>query len=253
MQPRLIALICVLSIGGILWAVGGVLHPAKPTNPFFHPQIEAQSSVEFWENRARNEPRGALTNAILAEAYQARYRTLGDITDVARAEKSARASLSIRPNTRAYMALTATLLTHHKFDEGIAITKIVGDTPQSLYQRGEAYLEKNDLPHATQYIGQGRALSAQKGGDDPFGKALQARLFEKEGDPKAAQRLYQEAAQQADTTHGLSANTVCWFYTRLAACQLHQNDLFSARQSLQKALKICPTDWRAQGLAKKLP
>jgi tetratricopeptide (TPR) repeat protein len=257
-QPRLVALASVLLIGGVLWGVVGTTrargHNASVS--MFHPQTDAQSNVKFWESRAKSEPSGVLTQTFLSEAYQARYRMQGDISDVKRAEKAARTALSVRPNARSYTALAATLLTQHQFDAGIIATqnaeKLAGETAQSDYQRGEAYLEKNNLEKATQYIGAGRAKSPT----DPFGMALQARLFEKRAekqDNQAALRLYQEAATVADSTHGMPASSACWFYTRLAACQLHLGDSISARQSLIKALKICPTDWRAQALDKKLP
>jgi tetratricopeptide (TPR) repeat protein len=254
---RLISLTSVLLILGLLWGVVGWARGSKASPvPVFHPQTDAQGNVIFWENRALGEPKGVLTQTFLAEAYQSRYRQQGDIADVKRAEKAARTALSVRPNARAYTALAATLLTQHQFDAGITATqnaeKVAGETAQGDYQRGEAYLEKGDIPNATLYVGKGRTLSPT----DPFGMALQARLLEKNTkklDSKAALRLYEEAATVANNTHGMPASSVCWFYTRLAACQLHLGDIISARQSLQKALKICPTDWRAIALDKKLP
>jgi tetratricopeptide (TPR) repeat protein len=251
---RLLALTSVLLTLGLLWGVVGWARGSAPSSTsVFHPQLDAQQSVTFWEQRAQTEPKGVLTQTFLAEAYQARYRTQGDITDVKRAEKAARTALSVRSNARSYTALAATLLTQHQFDAGIVATqdaeKISGETAQGDYQRGEAYLEKNNLVKATQYIGAGRAKSP----NDPFGMALQARLFEKKLDTKAALRLYEEAATVANNTHDLSASSVCWFYTRLAACQLHLGDIIAARQSLHKALQICPSDWRAQALDKKIP
>jgi tetratricopeptide (TPR) repeat protein len=222
-----------------------------PPGPTTRPQYDVnqiQKTVEFWEQRERKDPRGAIARSNLAAAYLARQRESGLIEDAVRAERAARASLAIRSssNVAALNKLAAALLTQHRFPEALeAANRAVALDPEAQRFRADILLELGDYDAARKALAQ---IPARE--QDLNLLALHARFAELEGKTARSIELLREAGRIADTLPDMPAEAVAWYHTMVGHRLIDTGKLDEGVQACKKALAIFPRDYRAMtGLA----
>ncbi len=194
---------------------------------------------------------------MLASAYERRFSEQGDADDLVRAESAARRSIAVRPraNGPAWHALAATLMSQHRFREALVaaaqLARVSPDSPQADYIRAECDMEMGQYAAATADMH--RATELRKkivAEEDPFGRALHARLLELHGKPTDALKLYRGAEDAADADWEVQRPTVSWFHDRTAACLTTIGQSDEAQTEYKNGLAVWDRDTRAMnGLA----
>ena len=219
-----------------------IIQPIPLTRPPHDPSLTSKT-VAFWEQRARDDPKGGLEQRELASAYLARQRESGDIADAVRAEKAARRSLELMPrgNANAMIRLARSLLAQHRFPEA----KEVADRaamldPQAHRLQADIALELGEYDAAE------RALAEiPDQADDLNLKALAARIEEINGKPDRALALMREAARQADALYDMPAESAAWYHTMIGHSLIDSGKLDDGELACREALAIFPRDYRA--------
>jgi tetratricopeptide (TPR) repeat protein len=220
--------------------VGQDQNPPLEREPY-DPQ-RTRKTVEFWEKRVRNDPRGAVAFRTLAAAYLARQRETGDIEDAVRAEQAARKSLEVLPgNAGALSRLSRSLLTQHRFPEALEVAdRAVKSDPQAHRLRADILLELGDYDAARRAL---KDIPHQE--DDLHLMALRVRFLELDGKPDRALDLMREAQHLADQSYGLPHETIAWYHTMIGHALIDSGKLDEGERACRKALEIFPTDYRA--------
>ncbi len=222
--------------------------PSGPTTRPQYDENQVQKTVEFWEQREKKDPRGAIARCNLAAAYLARQRETGLIEDAVRAERAARASLAIRSssNVAALNKLATALLTQHRFREALEVAdRAVVLDPEAQRLRADILLELGDYQAARKALAQ---IPARE--EDLNLLALHARFAELEGKMARSIELLREAGRIADTLPDMPTEAVAWYHTMVGHRLIDTGKLDEGAQSCRKALAIFPRDYRAMtGLA----
>ncbi len=238
------------------WAHGGNNNLTRPSvdnssGPTLRPPYDArqtEKTVEFWEQREKKDPRGAIARCNLAGAYLARQRESGLIEDAVRAERAARASLAIRTssNVAALKKLATALLTQHRFPEALQVADRAAEQDREAQRlRADILLEMGDYQAARKALKQ---IPLRE--EDLNLLALRARFAELEGRSTHAIELLREAGRIADTLPDMPAESVAWYHTMLGHRLIDTGKLDEGVQSCEDALAIFPRDYRAMtGLA----
>jgi tetratricopeptide (TPR) repeat protein len=213
-----------------------------------HDPTLASRTVTFWQSRAERDPKGFLEWRELSAAYLARQRETGDITDAVNAEKAARRSLEIqqRRNASAWMRLSRSLLTQHRFPEALqAAEKAISLDTSANRLVADIRIELGDIDDAE------RALAADGPKDDDLNYlALSARLDQARGRHEAAVRKLREACEIVDARPDMPAETAAWTYTMLGHTLIDAGQLEAGEKACHQALAVLPDDYRAlTGLA----
>jgi tetratricopeptide (TPR) repeat protein len=209
---------------------------------------QTQKTVEFWEQREKKDPRGAIARCNLAGAYLARQRESGLIEDAVRAERAARSSLAIRTssNVAALKKLATALLTQHRFPEALeAANRAAANDPEAQRLRADILLELGDYQAARKAL---RQIPARE--EDLNLLALRARFAELEGKTDRSIELLRQAGRIADSLPDMPAEAVAWYHTMVGHRLIDTGKLDEGAQSCKEALAIFPRDYRAMtGLA----
>ena len=219
----------------------------RATRPPYDPH-QTQKTVEFWEQREKKDPSGAIARCNLAGAYLARQRESGLIEDAVRAEKAARASIAIRAssNVAALKKLATALLAQHRFPEALEVAdRAVAHDPDAQRLRADILLELGDYDAARKAL---RQIPPRA--EDLNLLALRARFAELEGKTDRSIELLREAGRIADSLPDLPAEAVAWYHTMVGHRLIDKGKLDEGVQSCNEALAIFPRDYRAMtGLA----
>jgi tetratricopeptide (TPR) repeat protein len=209
---------------------------------------QTQKTVEFWEQREKKDPIGAIARCNLAGAYLARQRESGLIEDAVRAERAARASLAIRTssNGAALNKLATALLTQHRFPEALDVAnRAAARDPEAQRLRADILLELGDYQAARTALKQ---IPPRE--EDLNLLALRARFAELEGKTAQSIDLLREAGRIADTLPDMPAEAVAWYHTMLGHRLIDTGRLDEGVKCCEEALAIFPRDYRAMtGLA----
>ena len=209
--------------------------------------------IVFYERRVAEDTASALDQGLLAGLYLQRARATGDFTDVARAERLARSSLSRRTarNGQTFALLASALLARHAFAEALDVARrahaLDPDGPAHLALLGEIELEIGDYAAADSHF---RAIHFD-GEQFTIGARL-ARWRELTGRSDAARRLLRAAVLRVDRRDDLPREQVAWFHYRLGDLELRSGRLDAADSAFRAGLAIFPEDYRILGALARL-
>jgi tetratricopeptide (TPR) repeat protein len=201
--------------------------------------------IEFYNQRADRDPTGATDLARLGGLYLQRSRGTGDPSDALRAEAAARRSIRNRDsrNDAAAQVLSASLLAQHRFDEALAIARMLRD-------------RNPDVPSLRAAVGEiqmelGQYDSARVSFDSFGGSAHDlsvaprlARWAEIEGRTGEARWLMRTALRTALATPNLPREQVAWFWLRNGDLDLRSGKYARADSEYRAGLAAHPGDYR---------
>ena len=200
-------------------------------------------TIAFWEGAYRERHRNDfLSPRQLAGQYLQRYRETGDIDDVRRAERMARASLKIQPRNIAALAdLVAIDLTLHRFRAALrGIGAVLAYDPQSavfLAQKASLLMELGEYRSARATIE--RITASDR--DQAAALTVRARYAELTGRLGSARRLLADATVKSDADDTTSAQGRAWYHFRAGELAFEAGDNAAAIDDERAALGIFPT------------
>jgi tetratricopeptide (TPR) repeat protein len=224
--------------------------PAPPTRR--DAEIREQD-IAFYRGRVERDPHGAADRAQLARLYLERAREGGDPTDLVRAERSARRSLSLRRgrNGAALAVLASSLLGQHRFVEALATAEqllaLDSTSAGARSMVGEVQMELGRYDDARRSFGM---LAMRR--SEPAVAPRYARWEEVTGRPEEARRLLREARDLAAGLHGVPAEQLAWFQLRLGELAMRQGRLKEAGREFARGLSLLPADYRLLGAMARL-
>jgi predicted Zn-dependent protease len=209
--------------------------------------------IEFYKQRADRDPTGATDLARLAGLYLQRSRETGDPSDALRAEASARRSLRNRDsrNDAAAQVLSASLLAQHRFDEALAIARMLRDRnpglPSLRAAVGEIQMELG------QYDSARVTFDSLTGSAHDLSVAPRlARWAEIEGRTGQARWLMRAALKTALATPHLPREQMAWFWLRNGDLDLRSGKCAEADSEYRAGLAVHPGDYRLLAATAKL-
>ncbi len=211
----------------------------------YDPTVTAKT-VEFWEQRVKADPKGAIGFRTLAAAYLNRMRETGDIQDAVLAEKAAREALRLQPrgNVVVLSKLARALLGQHRFPEALKLADQAAEIdPQQHRLRADILLELGKYDEADAALA--KAPPSTEEPDDPNYNALQARIAEIHGHPDKALELMQAARRMVDEMPDTPSESVAWYHTMIGHALIDSGKLEAGEKSCKDALAIFPRDYRA--------
>ena len=231
--------------------------PPAPSfeRPPYDPNL-TYKMVTFYQSCVRRNPQnGAIEWGQLAGAYLQRCRETGDIADALRAQQAAQRSIVIRSNNNApaWDQLARSYFVQHQFIKAESLARVTSakyqDDPQALMGYAEAALERGD--YATTESALQHPIVAGETKADPSVQAVQARLFDINGQPALALSLLQRAQAEADANFDMPRENVAWFHMRVGDELARMGRVDAAAQSYQEALVLYPHDYKTMtGLAR---
>jgi tetratricopeptide (TPR) repeat protein len=231
---------------GLIALAGAAALSARATRTVAAPRSSVvMADIALFERRAAEDPQSAADRSQLAGLYLQRGRETGEYADFQRAEKFARAALSLRAerNSKAKLVLASSLLAQHRFaDARVAADALVADDPQSIGKRAllaEILLELGDYA----------AADAEFNALTPFSDNLAlaprlARWYELHGRNEQAHELLVRALEQSRARLDLPAEQVAWFHLRVADYALRNGALREAERAIKDGLTRAPGDYR---------
>jgi tetratricopeptide (TPR) repeat protein len=212
--------------------------------------------IAFFAERVERDPIGAADRAKLAELYLQRARETGSTEDLARAERTARASLALRTphNGRARQLLASALLGQHRFAEALTEARIAAadypDAPGIVALFGECQLEIGDYDGADSTFA---SPVIRQAANELSVLPRLARWHEIEGRTDVARRLLERARDLARRdSHGLPGEQLAWFELRVGDFEMRHGRLDVADSALRSGLRIRPDDYRLLGTLARL-
>jgi len=216
---------------------------ALPTMAPVTPDYEQRDkTVAFWEGMVRKRVHDdMLSPRQLAEQYLQRYREHGDIDDVLRAERAARASLAAQPrlNMAAELQLASIDLTLHKFLAALLITKHV-----ETYDKGDpAMLVREaslDLEIGAYDTARARLDAVPLNKRDDGWRVVQSRDLELTGHLAEARTLLATASAYQNAVFDFPAQQRAWYFFRQGEMAFEAGDNDGAIAFEHKALEVFP-------------
>lgn len=246
------------ALGFVLVAGLGTLAATGPLAPSRLPAIPPESAVRdadiaFYEARVARDPYGATDRARLAALYLDRGRSTAAEADFAHAAALADSSLALRHsrNEIALLTLVGARLGQHRFTDALdAAQKLEAFDP--LRPRvhavvGEVLLELGRYREADAEFQRVGEISA-----DPSTLARLARWHELRGRTADARRLALRAREAVSHSYGASADARAWFELRIAELAARYGRARTARDALDRALRLAPDDHRVLAAAARM-
>ena len=201
--------------------------------------------IEYFTQRAKRDPTGALDLAHLSALYLARGRETGDPRDAILAEEAARRSIRNRKerNGAASQVLQTALLAQHRFDEALPLAVAARDAdPQNAGLRaalGDIQMEMGMYDSARVSFA---AVHAPVG--DPATAPRLARWAEIEGQPDKARRLLHAALSTVQKLPEVPREQLAWYWLRIGDVELRTGHPVAADSAYREGLAVHPDDYR---------
>ena len=244
---------------GVVFAGAAVLlaacgRPASParTAATQNPGVPAKSEseireldIEYFAQRVKRDPTGALDLAHLSALYLARGRETGDPRDAILAEEAARHSMRNRRerNGAATQVLETALLAQHRFDEALPLAVAARQSdPQNaglLAALGDIEMEMGMYDSARVTFA---AVHAPVG--DPATAPRLARWAEIEGEPDKARRLLHAALATVQKLPEVPREQLAWYWLRIGDVELRTGHPVAADSAYREGLAVHPDDYR---------
>lgn len=220
--------------------------------PVFPDYLQRSEIISTYEKEVHQFPDSSLLLRLLAAQYLKRFREVGDVEDLLRAEQAARRSLDIQPdrNQAASMLLASALLSQHQFREALQVLtdaeQSAPDNPPLVSLIASIQIELGNYDAAQQLLQSLTNESAISGHN-----AVAARYLELTGNLTSARQLLNETMQQMDAFYTNPAETRAWFHVRAGDLAFVAGDFTLAEQRYREALDLFPMDIPAfTGLAR---
>ena len=243
-----VILIGALPLGAAAWQRAQLPPLPDETHTEMHGLDVRNADIALFAARAEEDPYSAADRARLASLYLQRSRETGDFEDYRRAERSARASLELRPqrNAGALLILSSSLLAQHRFTDALVVAEQLAllepEKPSALSLLGEIQLELGDYEAAAHTF---RSLRLYR--YDLAVAPRYARWAELTGRTPEARELLQRTLIEARGRSDLPREQVAWFYLRAGDFDMRHGDLRAAERTLREGLVIHPGDHRLWG------
>lgn len=248
-----VILIGALPLGVAAWQRAQLPPLPDDAHTGMHGLDVRNADIALFAARAEEDPYSAADRARLASLYLQRSRETGDFEDYRRAERTARASLELRPqrNAGALLILSSSLLAQHRFTEALRaaeqLAQVEPEKPSALSLLGEIQLELGDYDAAAHTF---RSLRLYR--YDLAVAPRYARWAELTGRTAEARELLQRTLVEAHGRGDLPREQVAWFYLRAGDFDMRHGDLRAAERTLREGLVIHPADHRLWGALAQL-
>ncbi|RCJ42462.1 hypothetical protein A6770_34725 [Nostoc minutum NIES-26] len=204
----------------------------------FPDYLQRSHIISIYEEKVAQSPASSIFLRLLAEQYLRRFREVGDIEDVLRAEQAARRSLALQPrhNEISSMLLASALLSQHQFQEALDVLNNSSvDNAKMVSLKASIQMELGDY-EATHQLLQNLTDETANSGHN----AVVARYLELTGNLTSARKLLDEAMQEMDSFYTTSAETRAWFHVRTGDLAFAAGDLAMSEQRYREALDLLP-------------
>ena len=201
--------------------------------------------IQYFAERAKRDPTGAMDLAHLSALYLARGRETGDPRDAILAEQAARTSMAHRKerNGAAAQVLETSLLAQHRFDEALPLAVSARDAdPENPALRaalGDIQMEMGQYDSARVSFAN---LHVALG--DPSVAPRLARWAEIEGQPDKARRLLHAALVTVQKLPEVPAEQRAWYWLRIGDVELRSGHPLEADSAYATGLALHPDDYR---------
>lgn len=207
----------------------------------FPDYLQRSHIISVYEEQVARSPDSSIFLRLLADQYLRRFREMGDIEDVLRAEEATRRSLALQPrnNEVSSMLLASALLSQHQFREALNVlnnTKNPSlDNPNIVSLKASIQMELGNYETTYQLL---HSLADETSN---FGhNAVVARYLELTGNLASARQLLDKAMQEMDSFYTNPAETRAWFHVRAGDLAFAAGDFALSEQRYQEALDLFP-------------
>ena len=201
--------------------------------------------IQYFAERAKRDPTGALDLAHLSALYLARGRETGDPRDAILAEEAARRSIRNRHerNGAATQVLETSLLAQHRFNEALPLAVAARDAdPENPALRaalGDIQMEMGLYDSARASFAN---LHVALG--DPSVAPRLARWAEIEGQPDKARRLLHAALVTVEKLPEVPREQQAWYWLRIGDVELRSGHPVAADSAYRTGLVLHAEDYR---------
>ncbi|MHC5716995.1 MAG: tetratricopeptide repeat protein [Nostoc sp.] len=212
--------------------------PGKQSDLVFPDYLQRSHIISVYEEKVAQSPDSSIFLRLLADQYLRRFREIGDIDDVLRAEQAARRSLAIQPrhNDVSSMLLASALLSQHQFRSALDVLNNSSiDNPNIVSLLASIRMELGDYEITHQLL-QNLAQEESNSGHN----AVLARYLELTGNLASARQLLDEAMQEMDSFYTTSAETRAWFHVRTGDLAFAAGDFALSEQRYREAFDLFP-------------
>ncbi|MEO8620586.1 MAG: tetratricopeptide repeat protein [bacterium] len=250
-MPRLLWTYLIIAGAAAVAACGRQTSPVSTTSgqPLAAPlksETEIRDlDIQYFSERAKRDPTGALDLARLSALYLARGRETGDPRDAILAEESARRSLKNRKerNGAASQVLITALLAQHRFDEALPLARrsrdLDPDNPSLRAAVGDIEMELGQYDSARASFANLRVALG-----DPAVAPRLARWAEIEGQTDKARLLLHAALLTVQKTSNVPREQLAWFWLRVGDVELRSGHPVAADSAYRSGLAAHPDDYR---------
>ncbi|WP_375511962.1 tetratricopeptide repeat protein [uncultured Nostoc sp.] len=212
--------------------------PVQQSDLVFPDYLQRSHIISVYEEKVAQSPNSSIFLRLLADQYLRRFREIGDIDDVLRAEQAARRSLALQPlhNDVSSMLLASALLSQHQFRSALEVLNNSSvDNPSIISLKASIQMELGDY-EATHQLLQNFAQEESNSGH----KAIVARYLELTGNLASARQLLDEAMQEMDSFYTTSAETRAWFHVRTGDLAFASGDFALSEQRYRESFDLFP-------------
>jgi tetratricopeptide (TPR) repeat protein len=201
----------------------------------FPDYLERSHIISVYENIVAADPNSSIFLRLLTDQYLKRFREVGDVEDVLRAEQAARRSLALQPhNNPASMLLASALLSQHRFRLALhVLDNTKSDDANIASLKASIQMELGNYEAARQllYLDTETSNSSHN--------AVTARYLELTGNLEKARQLLNEAMEETNF-YTTSAETRAWFHVRSGDLAFVAGDFILSKQRYQEAIDLFP-------------
>jgi tetratricopeptide (TPR) repeat protein len=212
--------------------------PVQQSQLVFPDYLERSHIIRVYEEKVAQSPNSPLFLRLLADQYLRRFREVGDVEDILRAEQATRRSLAVQPrhNQVSSMLLASALLSQHQFREALdVINDAQIDNTNIVSLKASIQMELGNY-EATHQLLQTLADETSNTGKN----AVVARYLELTGNLASARQLLDEAMQEMDSFYTTSAETRAWFHVRAGDLAFAAGDFALSERRYREALDLFP-------------
>ncbi|BCL40182.1 tetratricopeptide repeat protein [Nostoc sp. MS1] len=204
----------------------------------FPDYLQRSHIISIYEEKVAQSPDSSIFLRLLADQYLRRFREVGDIEDVLRAEQAARRSLVLQPrhNEVSSMLLASALLSQHQFREALDVLNNSSvDNAKMVSLKASIQMELGDYEATYQLL---QNLTDETA--NSVHNAVVARYLELTGNLTSARKLLDEAMQEMDSFYTTSAETRAWFHIRAGDLAFAAGDLALSEQRYRESFDLFP-------------